>query len=393
MSDLHDLLDRRAQAVEPGDAAFERVLGRVEGRRRSRRVASSATSMLLLAGVVTAVGLSQTGQAVLPPPPRATATARPTQPAAELPAQAASLRKDLGIQGKTKGAPDAVVVRQAKGEGFTHLSLVHLSTGQAVHLPADATDPLVSPAGGSVVAMSGGQLVVASVTGGAPTVIPSTKGVDAPVSWQAGGSTLITRVHGRWIAIMYPSRSAGGASVRRLSVPHIPGGSTLLSVSPEGDRALLFGLSSSHRAHGPRPHLYVGTFDGRSVTKLHRVPVPEGAIEGPMGWVGSNAFLLAPGPGQAMIVRTNGPAVTVNAAVMGNPCTLGEAPEPCRRAGPDLLGTDSGGSMLFWRVSALPSTGRGDPLVVLYYQTWLDGTHPDRLTGAAARYGPPVASR
>jgi hypothetical protein len=108
-----------------------------------------------------------------------------------------------------------------------------------------------------------------------------------------------------------------------------------------------------------------------------------------MGWVGDNAFLLQSAPGRALIVRTDGTSVAVRARAIPNPCLRTRT--SCSSVGPDLLGTNLDGSLLFWEVSA---TRNLEPaILVLYYRTWLDGTHTVRITGAAGRLGPPVAPR
>jgi hypothetical protein len=64
-------------------------------------------------------------------------------------------------------------------------------------------------------------------------------------------------------------------------------------------------------------------------------------------------------------------------------------------AGPRLLGTNAQGSLLFWKLAAqaAPRPPVELPTVVLYYRTWLDGTHAVRLTGVAGTFGPRVAAR
>jgi hypothetical protein len=114
-----------------------------------------------------------------------------------------------------------------------------------------------------------------------------------------------------------------------------------------------------------------------------------------MGWVGDNAFLLAPAPGRALIVRTDGTWTLIEADRMEDPCSLVPVGARCVSKGPWLLGTNVDGSLLFWRLDALPlpHVSDTDALATLYYRTWLDGTHPAKLTGAAGKYGPPCAPR
>jgi hypothetical protein len=79
---------------------------------------------------------------------------------------------------------------------------------------------------------------------------------------------------------------------------------------------------------------------------------------------------------------------------MDDPCRGLSPRMACVSEGPRLLGTNADGSLLFWKVSA-ERTGResATPILVLYYKTWLDGTHGVRLSGLVGRLGPPVAPR
>src|SRR5207249_2003709 len=149
-----------------------------------------------------------------------------------------------------------------------------------------------------------------------------------------------------------PSRAAGTdgpgrPEVRALRAPRIPGGPILLSVSPDGRDVLLFGVTHPPGAAAV-PHLYLGTMVGSHVTDPQRVEVPAGALQGPMGWVGANAFLLAPGPGRALLVRTDGSRLPVRVEALPDPCRGVGA--PCVQDGPGLLGTNLDGSLLLWRV-------------------------------------------
>jgi hypothetical protein len=186
------------------------------------------------------------------------------------------------------------------------------------------------------------------------------------------------------------SGSKGSAPTQRGDHGGIAGRPILVSVSPDGRSVLLFGLTHP-QGRAPVPHLYLGRFDGSTVTHLRRVEVPAGALEGPMGWIGGNAFLLAPGRGEALIVRTDGSRLSIRAVGIPDPCRHVGA--PCVQDGPGLLGTNLDGSLLLWRLAALRPGPTVKPLLVLYYATWLNGTHAVRLTGPAARFGPPVASR
>src|SRR5207245_4351356 len=140
--------------------------------------------------------------------------------------------------------------------------------------------------------------------------------VGAQVSWDQGGGALFTRLDGRWIRVSNPTTSGAhpyrDPAIEKLNVPSIPGGPVLMSVSPGGDLALLFGVTWVKHT-GAMPHLSLGNFDGVSVTDLRKIIVPPGAVEGPMGWVGENAFLIAPADGEALIVRTDGTRILVHA--------------------------------------------------------------------------------
>jgi hypothetical protein len=395
MSELHDLLDQRAERLEPSAVALERVWAKARRRRARRRALAGGTALMVAAGSAVGVAaLVRSGSGRLSPPEaiRSTIT-RPKQSAAIdplfAPAQAVALRKDLGIEGRTKGAAPGVIVRsRTKAQ-----KVIQVGTGLSLTLPADTEGASLSPDGAVVVAVQDNQIVIIDAKTGLRTsrVGSGHRGTGA-ISWQRGGGALFGLVNGGWVRIDAPD-AASRPVVHPISVPKVPGGPALLSVSPEEDFALLFGVTSS--LSGPRSHLYLGRFDGSAVTAVTRVVLPSGALRGPVGWVGDNAFLVASGPGEALIVKTDGSRVTTSPAGIPNPCTLVEASGPCRQDGPWLLGTNGQGALLFWRVAAEPSArgaARGD-LLVLYYKTWLNGTHAARLTGTAGIYGPPVAAR
>ena len=117
-----------------------------------------------------------------------------------------------------------------------------------------------------------------------------------------------------------------------------------------------------------------------------------------MGWLGDNAFVLGTGVGAAWIVRVDETHLAV-APALTDGCALAGAPTPCRSRGPRLLGTNAGGSLLYWRVRGVPepsATGSGTADgadVIAYFSTWLDGSHPKQLTGPAGTYGPALAAR
>jgi hypothetical protein len=386
MSELFPLLERHAVSLTPRPDALDGIMRGVRRRRITRRLASAGAALAVLAGGMAVVPLLQRH---LPTP--TISTVMPPED------QALALRTRLGIRGATKGAPGSVVVRERHATGGSQLSLVQVLTGKTVPLPGRMKDATLSPDGGAVAAVTDDHLVVGSTqTGETAPVTSETARVEGRLSWDQSSGSLFTRLNGRWVLVHNPAWTRGPhgrptPAVQDLNVPTIPGGPILLSVSPDGDLALLFGLT--WRAHlGPKPHLFLGRFDGVSVTEQRKVDVPPGALDGPMGWLGENAFLLAPADGEALIVRTDGPRLLVRADSMADPCGLVASAAVCTPVGPALLGTDAKGSLLFWKLSAEEGIRQPTP-VVLYYKTWLDGSHAVRLVGLAGVFGPAVAAR
>jgi hypothetical protein len=388
MIDLQDMLDRRAHLVGPRLDAFAGVIGAVRRRRRRRQAMAWAAAMCVTAAAVTAIVA------------RATPSERvPVVLSADLlgTRQALAVRSELGVVGRTKGAPDSVIVTERTRTGRVELSLVHVRSGKAtrVRIQPDAKGAAVSPKGDIVAAVSNHAVVVTtSEDPSGATVIPHTEGAEGEVSWDGTGSVLFTRVKGRWVRV---SNAVGPSAIRpvvqQVTVPTIPGGPILLSVSPGGGLATLFGITYPEGGP-PVPHLYVGRFDGVAVSDPRRIDIPPGALAGPMGWVGENAFLLAPGPGRAIVVRTDGSKIQVVPQDIDDPCRELSARMACVSDGPRLLGTNADGSLLFWKVSAERSGGKSaTPILVLYFKSWLDGTHGVRFGGLVGRLGPPVAPR
>jgi hypothetical protein len=349
-------------------------------------------------------------------------------------AAAHEVRASLGIEGRTKGSPTSVIV-SAIGPHGVRLSAVQVETGTRVPLPAGAHDAAAAPGSDTVAAVGdGGVLLVdADRTGATARVVASGGTAAGGLSWGSAGTALYARVSGRWVEVHDPSGAQAQPGTAQpwtvaLSVPAVPGGPTFLSVSPSGDLALLFGITarmdqaaadravrtaakalSSLRSEirtaalrdqalgglaDAKPHLYLGSFDGRNVTKLHLVDIPSTALEGPLGWLGDNAFLISPGPGSALIVRVDGTRVSVVPPTSVTGCATAPAVVTCSSAAPSVLGTNGDGSLLVWRASGSWVTTSGRPVArTLYFETWLDGTHATRLTGPEAVYGPPVAAR
>ena len=391
MNELRAMLRWRASSIEADQDALRRVLDAVRRRRRRRRVVAVVASVSVVAAGLAAAGVVRR---------------EPNRPVMALMQLAGSrpalaVRAKLGIHGATKGAPPAVVVPTRTGK-----AIVDVSSGTSSPLPPDvaASGASVSPKGNVVAAVTGNQLVLTRTQRGQetkPVVVPNASGTTGSVSWDRGGTELFAPVGGRWVRVS----DVGGTSapsVEDLNVPSIPGGPILLSISPTGTLVLLFGITYPPGL-SPQPHLYLGDFDGTTVSNIRPVAVPGQSMSGPLGWVGDNAFVLSAGPRLATVVRTDDGSISIQADPMQDPCTLVSVPGGCRQDGPWLLGTNGDGSLLLWQVSAAGATqgsasdgtasGQGQPLLVLYYKTWLDGTHAVRLTGELSRYGPPVAAR
>jgi hypothetical protein len=390
--DLQDLLDQRARLIEPSLDALDRVVGIAHKRHRRRRVAASSAAVCLVASALAAIVV----------PLRVPGSRSRVPQASQFvgSAQALAVRTALGVDGPTKGAPESVLVSERTRAGQVAVSLVHMRTGRStpVQLKSDSiSDPSVSPRGDVVATVTGRGVVVASPKEARQAVIPDTEGAEGQVSWDGTGSALFTRVNGEWVRVTNagapPGLGAAKQAVEPVTVPPIPGGPILLSVSPGGDVAAMFGITYPDGLP-PVPHLYLGRFDGSVVTDPQEIEIPAGALAGPMGWVGDNAFLLAPEPGKALVVRTDGSRIEVRPQGMENPCRAVSIVVHCTPDGPSLLGTNADGSLLFWKVSAVRGRERSaPPILVLYYKTWLDGSHGVRLTGLAGRFGPPVAPR
>ena len=390
MTDLHDLLDGRARAIEPLPDAFAQVIRKVHRRHRRRKAMVGGTALLVLAGALVSIAVVEpTGRrehgAVIWGQLLGTR-------------QTLAVRQELGIEGPTKGAPDSVMVVERTGSGRVDLALVHVRTGKStnVQLQADTNEASVSSKG-DVAAVSHHKVIVTSRKEPSRTAaIPETDGADGQVSWDATGSLLFTRIKGQWVRVSNPAGTSqaetGHPLIQHVTVPTIPGGPILISVSPAGGVAALFGITYPE-GEAPVPHLFVGHFTGVVVSDPREIDIPPGALAGPMGWVGDNAFLLAPGPGKALVVRTDGSRIEVTAEGIDDPCRSLQSALSCSLGGPKLLGTNADGSLLFWKISAERAPAQTAPILVLYYKTWLDGTHGVRLTGLIGQVGPPVAPR
>jgi hypothetical protein len=391
MSELRDLLERGSARIDPGTEALERIARRVRWRRRRRRAAATgAAAVVVTAGLVVlaAPGIHEPSIWALPGGQRIDRTvpesSREIGPYGVFagPADARLTRAKLGIVGSTKGAPAVVLTRKRSAEAVRIAVDVQDGQERAIPIPQGASDVTVS-GDGQMAAITRDGVAVGSANG-APTTIAATKGA-RDVTWDSKGHALFAVVRGSW----YRIDGKAGARPVRLTVPAVGGTPILLSSSPGGDQVALFALARSSTGRS-NPRVYVGRFDGQTVWSLRELAIPATAVSGPMGWVGDNAFLLSPGSGRALILRTDGTRVMVS-AIVPDPCA---ASVDCVVRGPRLLGTNGDGSLLFWKVKALRATDpSAGPVVVLYYETWLDGSHASQLTGVLGRLGPPVAPR
>ncbi|HXY72913.1 MAG TPA: hypothetical protein VEM41_10235 [Actinomycetota bacterium] len=399
--ELREALDARADTVWPSRDALYRVRTTALHRRRRRRVAIGSCAL-----VATTVAFASVGGSLREAKgPERSAVSSPASRARAGTEGAAALRTLYGIVGTTKGAaaparslPEAASIAGQRQTG-----------GGDVSIPGDAASTSVAPGHTTVAVVTKQQQVVveSTVPGASRTVLGRTRS-GAQVSWAPGGTALFAFVGRHWVRVP----SADGTSdpiahARALSVPRVPGGPSFISLSPEKDAVVLFGLTRAHGGanRGAIPHAYIARFDGSRVTHVRRIRVPAAATRGPLGWLGDNAFVVAAGPGMAWIVRVHGSPVAVRTSIP-DVCALTGAPSPCTAGAPRLLGTDAAGALLFWEVRvnspAAPVDGSASvdqrnaatqQASVAYFSTWLDGSNPARLTGSAGTYGPTLAAR
>ncbi len=279
-------------------------------------------------------------------------------------------------------------------------------TGFAEPLPGNTAAASISPQQTSVAMVTTRNKVVVESTTGADRTVLKNQRPGASISWDPRGTALFALIDGHWSRVPAPGASGTvhtSASVRVLGVPRLPGGPSFLSVSPSRKYTILFGVAptaapATGRPGAARPHLYLGRFNGgRRVSHVRRIAVPATALQGPMGWLGDNAFVIGTGVGTAWIVRVDGSHVAV-AATLPDGCSLAGAPTACGSRGPRVLGTNAAGSLLYWRVGGVPALPSSEPpagrsTLVAYFSTWLDGTHSKQLTGPAGTYGPATAAR
>lgn len=403
MSDLRERLEERAAALPPDPDALDRIRA-AAARRRLRRRGTAGAVAAILVGVLVFSG-------VLSPATPTPGDAAPplSRPLPARDTSAVAVREQFGIVGPTKGSPAGVVVpAPRRPRTRRHLmSVVEMSSGKRVSVPRGTT---VTVGPGGALATVGSTKLSVKRTGSASAVVVRTRTRARQVTWSADGTALFALVGSEWILVPTGSTARGSdanraGQVTPLHVPRLPGGPTLMSVSPDGTHVLLFGIVTAPavtptngrvpgfaRAHplARVPYLYLGDFDGTTVTAVRPIPIPATALSGPLGWLGDNAFLVAPGPGRALIVRPGQPPVEVRAMGIPASCVAGET--ACPGSGPWLLGTNQDGTLLLWRVHGLDAAPEG-PAGAAYYATWLDGSHAARLTGVAARYGPAVAPR
>jgi hypothetical protein len=395
---LRDLLEERSSRVTPRADALERVHRTARRRRRRRRVAGGATAL-----VATTVALSFAGGVLREPvtgPPAGVAAIRPTHTL-----DAAAYRASLGITGQTKGASSIVVAKSPAPEGQARLATWSADTGVMQRsLSKNVASASVSPQETSVAMVTkDDRVVVESAAGGAPQSLGHQR-PGSTISWDPSGTALFALVDGQWQLVPAPSATGEVTTTHRVpvrGVPRLPGGPSFLSVSPDKDYVVLFGVSAAVdggtlTAGTGRPHLYLGHYDGHRVSGLRPLRVPVSARQGPMGWLGDNAFVIGTGAGSAWIVRVTSSHLAVEPALPQG-CSLDGAPAACTSRGPRLLGTNASGSLLYWRVSGHPEPGNAgtneEPRLIAYFSTWLDGSHVRRLTGPAGTYGPALAAR
>ena len=406
MSDVRDLrpyaelqraLDERAASVWPSRDALYRVRTTVRRRRRRRRVAIGSCALMATTVAFASVG----GVLHEPSRDRAAISAPSAGRDRSGTTGAVALRSLYGIVGTTKGAAAPASALPAPGGGSG-------APGIAESLPRNATSTSVSPGHTTIAVVTKQQKVVVESTapGSSRKVIGRTKS-GAQVSWAPGGSALFAFVGKHWVQVPSSATDENPRErARALRVPRVAGGPSFISVSPGKDVVVLFGVTHVHDAAGlqaAQPHVFIGRFNGTRVTHVRPVRTPASAVRGPMGWLGDNAFVVAAGRGAALIVRVHGSPVAVRASIP-DACSVESAPAPCASRGPRLLGTDAGGALLYWSVRAEPAPSGsggtpetaaaavGRPLVV-YFSTWLDGSHATRLTGSAGTYGPTLAAR
>jgi hypothetical protein len=405
---LRDLLDERTADVTPHPDALERVRTTARRRHRRRRVAGGATAL-----VATTVALSFAGGILREPllPAGHVGGRSSIAQGTLVPLGAVSLRASIGITGNGKDEVGIVVAKSpSPGSHRPVLTARQVGTGLSLPIPKNAASVSFSPQDTTVALVTKDNQVVLESTVNSDRHVLGHQRPGAAISWDPNGTALFAFVGRHWILVPAPNASGTVVTkprVRVLRVPRLPGGPSFLSVSPAKDLVVLFGVTPAMHAPGGdrasdrtsgRPHLYVGRFEGLRVTDVHRLHVPATAFQGPVGWLGNNAFVIGTGVGSAWIVRVDGSHLVVTPALPEG-CALAGAPASCRSRGPHLLGTNESGSLLYWRVRGVPDrsavpTGTADGAgVVAYFSTWLDGSHPKQLTGPSGTYGPALAAR
>jgi hypothetical protein len=396
---LRELLDERTGTLAPRPDALDRVHATARRRRRRRRVAGGATAL-----VATMVALTFAGGVLREPATPGTGRGvAAINPAAQSNGPE-SVRDSIGISGPTKGAPGVTVAKSpAPDNNHASLATVQIDTGVMRPLPPNAASATVSPQETTVAMVTKDDRVVVESTVSSNRHSLGRQRPGATISWDPGGTALFAFVDRHWIRVPAPDstgRVITQTQVRVLSVPRLPGGPSFLSVSPAMDYVVLFGVADPQTAgndervssHAGTPHLYLGRYDQGRVSEVHRLHLPANARQGPMGWLGDNAFVIGTGSGSAWIVRVNRTHLAVVPALPDG-CSLAAAPAPCRSLGPRLLGTNAGGALLYWRVSGHPASAAAGHHVVAFFSTWLDGSHAKPLTGPAGTYGPALAAR
>jgi hypothetical protein len=404
---LHDLLDERTAALEPRPDALERVRVTARRRHRRRRVTGGAAALVATTVAISFAGGVLREPATRDPGDRAAASRSASREALD---GAETLRDSIGISGPTKGASNIIVAPSpAPDSGEAALAAFRVDTGVMQRaLPKNAESASVSPQETTVALVTKNDRVVVESAAGGDRHLLGRQRPGSTISWDPGGTALFAFVDRHWILVPAPDASGKvftKTQARVLGVPRLPGGPSFLSVSPGKDYVVLYGVSDAGAVSGDnkaalgRPHLYLGRYDGRRVSSVHPLRVPVHARQGPMGWLGDNAFVIGTGAGSAWILRVTGSHLAV-APALPEGCAVAGAPQPCRARGPRLLGTNATGSLLYWRVGGHPASATsnagaatGGHRLVAFYSTWLDGSHAKRLTGPAGTYGPALAAR
>ncbi len=192
MRELRERLDERARAYAADPSGYERVLSRVERRRRSRRLGTGATALviaaLVIAGLRTVSALGPEPGSTPAPAPSPTATSQPVS------------GLEVGLVVRHVGwrtAEDAIGLHVL---GAGTLSLIDPETGSSqvvAHGPWDYDFALIAPIGnGKVLVADGTSLWTVDSSGSVTTKVDLSAlgyiGELLQAGPQAGGGTWVT---------------------------------------------------------------------------------------------------------------------------------------------------------------------------------------------------------